>query len=194
LTPAERRETRKVLSLRKAGLPDDLKQWEDETPRAPKPWLRARALTHMRREIVKTVDAQICVGGRTTGAAGRMPGVVEEAYLLTQAKKPVYFSGLVGGAAKLIIDNLGAKSPDARLFVTKPEVEQAYGAAKSKDPDARIDRVAWSKHFRSLTMTKVHTANKLTKDENRQLCDAGTTDEMLALILRGLRRVHDAKK
>jgi len=43
-------------------------------------------------------------GGRTSGAAGRYPGVIEEAFLALRASKPLYLAGILGGATRQVID------------------------------------------------------------------------------------------
>jgi hypothetical protein len=198
LTEEERAETSGTLEIREVGLPPDLKTYAQERGATPDlyPWLRARALTYMRRQIVATVDGQVCLGGRTSGSRGRFPGIVEEVYLLTEAGKPVYLSGLIGGATRMIIDALRGQPPDESLFSTRPEVEKAFGAHQPPDgdPDARLDRDAIRKHFTDkINMDVLSRANQLQPDENDRLCDAFTTDEALGLIVRGLRRVYRSR-
>jgi hypothetical protein len=158
--------------------------------------LRARALTYLRRKIVETVDAQVCLGGRMQGSAGRIPGIVEEVYLLTGAGKPVYLSGLIGGATRQIAEMTRGRTPGDGLFATKPDIEEAYKkhASTGDDPDARLDRDAIRGDFASqVTIDALSQANGLTPDENEQLFDAATSDDMIALVLRGLQRVRPAR-
>ena len=184
-----------IFEIRNVGLPPDLADHEQEKDFPVDPWLRARALT-MRRKITEKVDGQVCLGGRTKGSSGRMPGVVEEIYMLTKACKPVYISGLIGGAARKVIEGFRTKQPYEELFSTASDVEQAYQKHLNlaSDEDAQLDRDAIRHHFaETLDAAGLARANYLDPDENRRLCDAFTTDEVLGLIVQGLRRVCRAK-
>ena len=63
---------------------------------------RAQELTALRREITKRLDpgCRVCLGGRTTGYEGCMPGVQEEAQLALEYNKPLYLMGGFGGASR----------------------------------------------------------------------------------------------
>ena len=41
---------------------------------------------------------RVCIGGRTSGFTGRMPGVFEEVFYTLNARKPVFLLGGFGGA------------------------------------------------------------------------------------------------
>jgi hypothetical protein len=45
------------------------------------------------------IRAHVVLGGKLVGYTGRWPGIVEEAYLLLKAKKPLFLIGGFGGAA-----------------------------------------------------------------------------------------------
>src|SRR5437762_14359 len=67
----------------------------------------AAALSAMRRHVTALTDARVLVGGRLSGYAGTMPGLVEEAILSLQHRQPVYVAGGFGGAAAAIARVLG---------------------------------------------------------------------------------------
>ena len=63
---------------------------------------RARELTTLRREITERLapGCRICLGGKTSGYEGRIPGVQEEAQLALEYNKPLYLMGGFGGATR----------------------------------------------------------------------------------------------
>lgn len=192
LSDQERREAAGTLEIREAGLPPDLNQQTLNRTTFPQAWLRARALTWMRRQMARIVDAQICLGGRTERFSGRYPGVVEEAYLVSQERKPQYFSGLLGGATDQMIRAIRRTDFSDAVFSTQEAVQQAFAQAprQGDDPDARLDRKVLIQNFQSkLTMRLICQANRLTEAENDLLCDATNLDQVVAMILRGLTRL-----
>lgn len=62
----------------------------------------ANALTLLRRLLAARCDTRVVVGGRLSGYAGNMPGVIEEAVLTLEQDKPLYAAGGFGGAAAFV--------------------------------------------------------------------------------------------
>lgn len=62
----------------------------------------ARGLTALRHELTKLLDpgCRVCLGGRTKGFQGKEPGVMEEARLAVEYRKPLYLMGGFGGATR----------------------------------------------------------------------------------------------
>lgn len=196
LTPAERAEAARTLEIREARLPPDVRKYETNPKKRADPWLRARALTWMRRQIVATVGAQICLGGRTEGSSGRFPGVVEEAYFVSLARKPLYLSGLLGGATREMIGAIRRQKFSEAILSTKDSVRQAFAnaLATTDDPDAKLNHESLASHFQShLTMANLCKKNRLTPSENKLLCDAVNLEQALTPLLCGLSRVHQAR-
>ena len=83
----------------------------------------ARGLSAMREQQSSETDARVVIGGKvgastsvqpdggraTKWYAGRIPGVVEEAWFSLQIGRPLYLCGAFGGAAGLVIDLLEGK-------------------------------------------------------------------------------------
>jgi hypothetical protein len=91
-----------IIDIRSAGLPEGL---VEAAPRAAGDrdlwrYLRSRGLTHLRRRMTEECAARVCLGGRESGYKGRYPGVLEEALLAFEARRPVYLVGLLGGVAE----------------------------------------------------------------------------------------------
>ncbi|WP_395459861.1 hypothetical protein ACHMW5_36155 (plasmid) [Azospirillum melinis] len=122
-------------------------------------------LTAMRREVARRADAAILVGGKMDGYKGRMPGVVEEAWEAMNAESPVYLVGGFGGAAGSLCEEFG---------LLGPRTQQSH-----QSPAATL--------FSNLTEANLRTG--LDGSELRQLAKSRNTDEIVALVLRGLRRL-----
>ena len=102
---------------------------------------RSDALSIMRRELAKLCNLRVCLGGKLTGFAGRMPGVIEEALGTLREGRPVFASGIFGGASRMIARSLGAgtiefeNTPSAMDFETElAEIRsRAVGAPRGLD-------------------------------------------------------------
>lgn len=75
-----------------------------DNPRKRYAW--ARGLTAMRQSITVCSQARLVLGGKMTGFAGLVPGVVEEAWMSLNQGQPVYLAGGFGGAARAVCDLL----------------------------------------------------------------------------------------
>jgi hypothetical protein len=100
----------------------------------------ARSMTKMRHDcLARLNDAQISLGGRMDGYSSKYPGVVEEAYEILKAEKPLYLIGAFGGATKAVIDAVLGGKPGSlteegqyRLWEKWGKATQAANAAKAK--------------------------------------------------------------
>ena len=73
--------------------------------RDPEPFSKANAphaYSSMRRHLATITDARVLIGGKLSGFAGAMPGIVEEAIVAVEARHPLYVSAGFGGAAALV--------------------------------------------------------------------------------------------
>ena len=63
---------------------------------------RVAQLTELRHWLTAMLDpgCRVCIGGVTDGFQGRKPGVIEEAELALQYRKPLYLLGGLGGATR----------------------------------------------------------------------------------------------
>lgn len=135
------------------------------TPPEDTDW--APALTAMRRRVTEQCQVRIVLGGVVEGYRGRMPGIAEEALLALQAEKPVYVLGGFGGCSGDICEEMKLVAP---------------GHSQRR----------WTMREEFAGMNVKHLRNGLTEGENRTLASTGHTDELVVLILRGLRRVVGA--
>lgn len=63
---------------------------------------RADALSVMRAELADLCNIRVCLGGKLTGFSGTMPGIIEEALGALRKKRPVFTSGIFGGASAML--------------------------------------------------------------------------------------------
>ncbi|MCK9356853.1 MAG: TIR domain-containing protein [Dehalococcoidia bacterium] len=153
----------------------------------------SRGLTLMRERQTKDVDARITVGGRLgptgDGYKGRMPGVLEEAFLSIQAKRPVYLIGAYGGCTRLVIDALEG--------VARQELTWGYQSAVAYSAELRgiykergqvwVEYEEISTFLQSCGYPSLN--NGLSIDENRELARTRSANRMVELLFLGLGRI-----
>ena len=127
---------------------------------------RERSYTHLRQILNENCDARIVLGGKTRNFAGKMPGLVEEAYLAMNKGLPLFVVGGYGGASGLIVECLDGEIPDI--------------------VDSDVSAFFAQNGYRGLN-------NGLTEEENRKLCHSDNISEIIALILSGLSRLRGPK-
>lgn len=167
-----------TLRVELAGLPKEL---EDVASRAQKEgpngllyrFVRAVALSTLRQRLNEISNARLCLGGRRSRFAGRYPGIIEEALFALRSKKPLYVTGLLGGASKQIVDAMeGADMPDdfcpasdLQALFSKPPIPY-YPTFLADFPKERHE--LWEE-FRESGLEKLTNLNKLTPAENEEL-------------------------
>lgn len=196
----ERAQLRHTLHVASAGLPVELqdragavKALDRGDPRYR--YLRARGLTHLRQQLNQRTDARICLGGRRSGSAGRYPGVVEEALLAVEARKPLYLAGLMGGATGQVIDAICRRPIPAEFCQPTPAAElyQHPPHPLEVDPATRRDRVfnpeaTWAT-FGEFGVERLAQTNGLNPAENMELFTTPSLDRAIQLFLTGLGRL-----
>ncbi len=75
----------------------------------------AHASSRMRRWMAEDCDARVIIGGKATGFAGVMPGILEEALFHLELDKPLYVVGRFGGAAAALADAFLQQDEDTDL-------------------------------------------------------------------------------
>jgi hypothetical protein len=150
----------------------------------------ALSLTAMREAMVSRLAARVVIGGRLWSAQGLVPGVAEEAALAIRNKKPLFPAGGFGGCGRLIADALREYPRHELTLQFQLEHSDVYGdlwkvasqrgAQKClEDVAATINSVRWQ-----------DLNNGLTDEENDRLTSTDDVDEVIALVMRGLRRVN----
>lgn len=189
-----------TLRVEKAGLPHELTPYDERARHegAESPlyrYVRARGLTNLRLRLGAVAHARFCLGGRTSGAAGRYPGVIEEAFLALRTSKPLYLAGILGGATRQVIDAIEGR-PMAENFCAPTAVNELYLAppAPERDPgteaDRLVDRGAIWETFSRAGRSRLAEANRLSPDENEELFTTPALDRVIQLVLTGIARLQ----
>lgn len=154
----------------------------------------ATQLLAMRRLVTVETFGKVVLGGRVFRAAGRVPGVIEEAWWSVELGRPLYVAGGFGGAAAII-----ARALDGTLTA---EQMRALGSTKLGEGARSYDEVAETQRSSlpdgvPVTVSEMlsdlsdrRPPNGLTGDENARLATTSNLDEMIELVLRGLRTVR----
>lgn len=194
-----------AISIKVQKAPEDLlKAGLITNPNNPGPineisgYIWARCLTAMREQIVQITRARIMMGGRTTGFKGKYPGLVEEALLTLQAKKPLFLLGGYGGASHAICQALQGLQPEALTEAYQcanksyENLLQEYNLRVAGQPDLEpINYQAVGKTFTEIGLSGLN--NGLSVEENLTLFATINNEEAIGLILMGLARVNKAK-
>lgn len=135
------------------------------------------AYSSMRRHLATITDARVLIGGKLSGFAGAMPGIVEEAIVAVEERHPLYVSAGFGGAAALVaqrldLDDLSWAPED---FPTRPD-------------DERIDRGLQALAAAAASSGWNATSCGLDEQGIRQLAATHRASEVASLVVRGLSR------
>ncbi len=98
---------------------------------------RVRSLTAMRKQLVEHTNIRICIGGASGQATRRLPGVIEEAWLTTKAKKPLYLIGAIGGATRAMVNVILQRTMsnnERDMFVSNSQCKVCMEHSSSKFP------------------------------------------------------------
>lgn len=149
------------------------------------------ALSQMRAEMNSDIGARVILGGRVSGQQGLYPGIAEEAVLALRSHTPLYVAGGFGGCARLVAASLGGARPaemslEYQLEHTPryPELVAAAAAAGKKPMFAELLDTFNSAGFKGLH-------NGLGEPENERLMQSDDVDEIVALVVQGLRRISE---
>lgn len=134
-----------------------------QTP-VPEGTSRADALSLMRAELADLCNIRVCLGGKLTGFSGKISGIVEEALGALRKGRPVFTSGIFGGASALV-----ARAMDPATDI-------------SEDKSLKDDLRAALLEIRKLS---AHVDRGLTAEEEKLLWHCTSTEQCVELILRG---------
>jgi hypothetical protein len=158
----------------------------------PQKYARARALTYMRKQMCEGTSARIAMGGKLADFSGPWPGVLEEGLVTLRAGQPLYLLGVFGGAARLLIDALRGV---ARQELTSAYFAELKGMTELRGEYARRSQILQTpeqlvEELRAKGAAGLAAAldNGLSEAENAALVVSDDPQEIVALILKGLRQ------
>jgi hypothetical protein len=151
------------------------------------------SLTQMRNTVHQNVQARIVFGGRLTGYKGRMPGIVEEAYLAIKAGIPIFVIGAYGGCSRVIAEAMhGANPQELTLEWQNMRSPDTVDMLNTYSDDLNLifdyqDIIATFKAYGN------SPSNGLSIEENRSLAITRSVDHAVQWILKGLNRLKAQK-
>ena len=191
-----------VVEVNPGGLPDELRAREQpalDLGRSSEEWryLRARGLTHLRRRLIACCSARVALGGKLTGFDGRLPGIVEEVFLTLEASQPVFLAGILGGAAEVLgkvllgIESARALRDSLRATAQSPLVsiysQRAVPSSSGlADSDANVEAIVG--FLAAENSQTIVQSNGLSREENLALLQTDLEEELVTLVLTGLKR------
>lgn len=191
LTAAERADLANVATIDEVARPDGSPPSLPPVPeRNPEELLwNSRSLTTMRQQMTSAIGARVVVGGRAAGQQGLLPGVIEEAALAIEATTPLYVIGGFGGCGRVLVDALRGSTPDELTLdyqlANTPRYSELYDQAASVELAPSFDDVR--RRFSEAGVEGLN--NGLDRPDNERLFTTDNADEVVALLLRGLRQV-----
>ena len=156
----------------------------------------ARCLTAMRKQMIGFCNARICLGGRSTGYKGSMPGVLEEVIIAIENHVPLYLLGGFGGIVGQVCDLINKKEGKEIDERWQTENNPGYAALLNvlKDKGVAVDYVKIRARLKELAVEKLAHSCGLTKMEYAILMNSDFVDECVYLINKGLAKIARERK
>ena len=138
--------------------------------------------------MIADCDFRISAGGRLTGYKGWMPGLLEEIALAVEMAKPFFLIGGFGGVTRNICQLVVAQSvPEELTFAwqlnNNPKLAEMTSFATSRGVNYK------QLYHKALDVVmNAELRNGLTEEENARLFETPFADEVIHLILKGIRQ------
>lgn len=184
---AKKVEIKRVAPDETLGI-DETKFVKPDSPENKYIW--AKCLTKMRHQMNDEIDARIVIGGRNYGYKGKYPGIVEEAQIAIESKKPVFLVGVFGGATRNMIQAITEKKEvieGSTPFYVSDDYEKFKVHYNNTSTNDKIDIEELNQFFKSLHISDLN--NGLDKTENQRLFITPHIPEVIYLVLKGLKNI-----
>jgi hypothetical protein len=160
------------------------------------------SLFRRRFAIAEASVARFVIGGWQKGYKSRVPGIAEEVMLTLAFGRPVYIAGGFDGAASELGDLLGLSDVRARgiplSFAPYEHEDELKSMAQMFRPSPLIDLPVKSTAI--VKFLKAHAIggprwpyNGLSLSENKQLFLSKNPEEVIRLVVRGLRKREEVR-
>lgn len=158
----------------------------------------SQCLTKMRKEMIAQCNYRISAGGRFSGYKGKYPGVLEEISITLREKKPLYLLGGFGGVTSKVCELLEKGTVPVELTIEW----QLHHNANYKDLvdlfelDSEEENIGYEsiiQEIRDFGIAGLSANNGLSEEENRTLFCSEFTEEVVLLILKGIKVVEGRK-
>jgi hypothetical protein len=154
------------------------------------------SLSKMRGEMIKACNYRISAGGRVFGYKGKYPGVLEEIIISIRENKPLYLLGGYGGITSRVCEILLSDANPETLTMTwqlhhNDGYKELVDLFEQDTEEGSINYESIVNEIRQCGIAGVSKNNGLTLDENRILFTSEFSDEVVLLILQGIKKVEE---
>jgi len=172
--------------------PNEAQQVEPEAASPLQLLAIAAGYSAMRQQIVEETDCLLVLGGRTFGQIGLVPGVQEEVLIALRRPIPVFVCGGFGGSGAAVSSALSGQTEEAfsvEYHLTRTpsyeslltEARRVGGYTTPGEIGDELRKAGWERN-----------QNRLTEQQNSRLAVSDDVDEIIALVLRGIRLLTQA--
>src|SRR5258708_6767447 len=156
-------------------------------------YIWAKSLTKTRQTMIENSEGRILVGGKCDNYLGKIPGIVEEAKITLECKKPLYLIGALGGASLQVINALKGNGFD--YMNSNYHKSKDYKSFRSyyneKERLEKINNKELTSFFSGLGTKTLSDLNGLSIEENERLYYTQHISEILFYVFKGLNnRLH----
>jgi hypothetical protein len=150
----------------------------------------SKSLTEMRREMIKSCNVRICVGGKHTGYKGRMPGVLEEIIIAIEMNLPLFLLGGFGGVTASVCKIIENQMLPIEISQDW-QIENNAGYKDLLDFCTTRDGQYTVNYDSIIEIIKnANLNNGLSIEENNKLFNTPFIDEALHLVFKGIKSIQ----
>lgn len=154
-------------------------------------YIWSKSLTYMRETMIDDCDIRICAGGKHKNYSGLMPGILEEIKIAIQKNKPIYLLGGFGGVTSDICHIIKTGRIPEKL-TQEWQIYNNSGYKNFLDYYQEKENIQLNiyKNLNKIFNEDAINNNGLTKEENFRLFTTPFIDEVIYLILKGIKTIN----